>query len=85
MSNVNVCDDQWHALPDDKFTWVNNGDKECNVTPHSHKTWPFADPSYHVPAKRTLPGHVRPDLPNGTYTYDVDCCPRTNPRNVLVP
>ncbi len=39
-----------------------------------------------VPAHSTLPGHIKASLPNGQYTYDVDCCPKeTNPRNVLVP
>jgi hypothetical protein len=83
--HIKVCDDKWHARAGEAFTWQNKNDRPCDIQPIHGKDWPFANASYHVPASGTWPGKLKDHLPNGTYTYNSDCCPDTLPKNVIVP
>ena len=81
---VKVCDDNWHGVKGLKFEWDNKQGKSCTLS-QSSTPWPFVSgPPITVPTGIS-PGELNGNLPDGTYKYDVDCCKKTAPKNVLIP
>ena len=84
---VKICNPSWHALKGEQFQWNNDTKQTCTLTRNDSHTFPFAGgPSLKV-APGISAGRLRDDLPDGTYTYNVDCCDKskTAPKNVTIP
>jgi hypothetical protein len=89
VHQLDVCDDdKWH--PHD-FKFLNHQSTEIRVTPIAGGgRFPFVkDPGFDgikVPAGGR-PAKFEPNLPPGTYSYDVEGCVhlgKTTPKNVII-
>jgi|KBSMisStaDraftv2_1062788.scaffolds.fasta_scaffold995034_2 hypothetical protein len=88
--NIDVCSD-WHGTSQEDFNFTNHNSTDVTVCAAANQTWPFniASPIT-VPAKGGgSPGKIAVSLlqlPNGTYTYDVDgCITGGQPKSVTIP
>ena len=82
---VQICNPRWHGIKGLQFQWNNETGKICNLMQHDNDTFPFVGiPPVPVPTGIS-DGQLKDDLQDGTYPYDVDCCDRTAPKNVLIP
>jgi hypothetical protein len=88
---VNICDD-WNGSQGDKVTWTNTTQGNCIISQDGSNTWPFRE-GPPIPASGSIaPGgeasaHLKNknELPDGSYTYGVDCCANATPKTVTVP
>jgi hypothetical protein len=85
MAKTDVCS-SFHAKHDEEVNFTNSTVLPCQITGGSPE-WPFTDgPPLPVP-----PGGCKTkikrkaDLPDGTYTYTVDCCTPLSQKSVTVP
>ena len=86
---VEICND-WNGNKGDKVTFVNSTKGNCTIT-RDGKIWPFnegppipADGSS-IPPGGTAAAHLKNNLADGKYPYNVDCCSDRTPKNVTVP
>ena len=86
---IDICDD-WNGSQGNKVTWTNNTGADCIISQNGNNTWPFKD-GPPIPATGCIPPggtastHLKNPLPNGTYTYGVNCCTDATPKTVTVP
>ena len=90
MADINICDD-WHGSQGNKVTWTNNTGTSCIISQDGSNTWPFKDgppiptTGLPIPNGGTASTHLKNPLPNGTYSYQVDCCKDLAQKTVTVP
>lgn len=83
---VKVCDTNWHALKGLQFQWNNDKKQTCTLTQNGAHVFPFVGGPTLILSPGISSGQLRPDLADGTYPYNVDCCgKKTAPKNVLIP
>ena len=85
MATTDVCSD-FHAKHDEAVNFTNSTGGPCQITAGT-QDWPFTDgPPLPVPVGGCQTKvKSKADLPDGTYTYNVDCCPNASPKSVTVP
>lgn len=83
--HVQVCNN-FHAHKADSFVWQNNLNVTCCISQPPNTTWPFVQASpICIPANSTANGAISPNLADGTYSYNVDCCTNLVPKSVTIP
>ena len=81
---IDVCND-WNGSKGDKVTFINNTKGYCKIT-QSGPTWPFRDgPPLKIDPGKSVDTHLKNDLPDNKYPYEVDCCADKVPKYVTVP
>ncbi len=94
MQKIQVCA-VWNGTAGEHFEWENNvttAPTYCVIdTDDSGRGWPFvAAAPLHVPGHANgVPGKLRcqiaPNLPDGTYAYESECCSDGVPKSVTIP
>jgi hypothetical protein len=87
--SVNICND-WNGSQGNKVTFTNNSGAACIIDQDDNNTWPFKDgppipATGSIPPGGTISTHLKNPLPDGSYTYVVDCCRDETPKTVTVP
>jgi len=77
-----VCNDNnWYPH---HFNWVNNSGKPVTINKHKNDPWPFVpDPPITVLVGHPEHCELKPDLPRGTYYYDVNC-EKGTPKTIII-
>lgn len=81
--NVDICQ-SWHGSSGDQVNFSNSFNENCMITQNGTNSWPFTDNSPIVVPPTGKTTYLK-TLPNGSYSYTVNCCPGDSIKTVTVP